>query len=70
MKGKIRLGLYEGKEKVGETVTDFHFRMRDLESFFITDEDEIVAMIGRVERVFEYDEELERTFIQELSGSK
>jgi len=70
MKGKIKLDLFEKGDKVGETVTDFYFRLRDLESFFMTDEDEIVAMIGRVERVFQFDEELERVLREELSGVK
>ena len=70
MKGKIRLEIKEEDGTTVELITDFHFRMRDLESFFVTNNDEIIAMIGRIERVFEWSEELENEFIAELSGRK
>ena len=70
MKGKIYLQMYDGKEKVGETITDFHFRLRDVDSFYITDNDDIVISILRIERVFVYDEDLIKILEQELSGLK
>lgn len=70
MIGKIKLKMFDSKEDfVGTFITDFHFRLRDLESFFVTDSDAIVAVIGRIERVFEYDDKLIEEFERELSRS-
>lgn len=52
MKGRLMLEMVDKMGEKRELVSDFHFRLRDLESYFTTDQDEIIAVIGRMERVF------------------
>jgi hypothetical protein len=71
MKGVVSVGYKYPGDVVERTLkTDFHFRLRDLENFFVGADGVIVAQIGRIERVFEYDEELEEEMKRELSGRK
>lgn len=67
MKGNLKVSLLESNGTKYESVVEFNFRLRDLESYFITDDDEIVAMIGRLDRVFQWDEILEKEFEYELN---
>jgi hypothetical protein len=67
MKGSIRITLtdYDGNRE--EEVAEFNFRLRDLSNYFITQDDEIMATIGGILRIFKWNEQLEKEFDYELN---